>query len=258
VVVRDATGAIVRILHAPAAPGMNRVWWDLSSEPTTEARIRVPPEYASWFTVPPDGRPAPSIHRFAELVPPGRYTVTLRYAAVERTEPLVVMKDPASGGSDESIRSQAELLHRITSDIDTAAASINYLERIRSSIATARAKLGRPDLALAFRTRASAALDQLDQRTAAAERSLFQTRVTGRGQDFLRWPLRVTEQLLFLAEDVSSSDYAPTAAHAQVYAELHAELLAALGQANEIVQREVPNYNALMRTNADFRVVATP
>jgi len=192
------------------------------------------------------------------LVPPGRYTVTLRSAGVERTEPLVVVKDPASGGSDESIRVQAELLHRIRSDLDTAAASINYLERIRLSIATVRGKLGRPDLASAFRNRATAALDQLELRTAAAERSLFQTRVTGRGQDFLRWPMRVTEQLLFLAEDVSSSDYAPTAAHAQVYAELHAELLSSLASANDIVEREVPNYNALMGTQQDFRVVAAP
>jgi len=27
---------------------------------------------------------------------------------------------------------------------------------------------------------------------------------------------------------------------------------------DEIVQRDVPNYNALMRTNQDFRIVATP
>ncbi|HEY2852744.1 MAG TPA: hypothetical protein VGJ18_07870, partial [Gemmatimonadaceae bacterium] len=111
-------------------------------------------------------------------------------------------------------------------------------------IATVRGKLGRPDLAPAFRDRATAALDQLDFRTAAAERSLFQS--------------RVTEQLLFLAEDVSSSDYAPTAAHAQVYAELHAELLSSIASANDIVEREVPNYNALIGTQQDFRIVAAP
>ena len=257
-VVRDTSGTIMRVLHAPASRGVNRVWWDLFAEATTEARIRVSPEYASWFTVPPEGRPAPGIHRFSALVSPGRYMVTLRFGGVEQTKPLVIVKDPASGGSDESIRVQAKLLRRITSDIDTAAATINYLESIRLSIARVRAELVKVDPAMALRNRAKAALDQLDQRTVEAERLLFQTRVTGRGQDFLRWPMRVTEQLVFLAEDVSSSDYAPTAAQAQVYTELHAELLSGLARASEIAQRDVPSYNAVIGTHQDLRVVAAP
>jgi hypothetical protein len=86
----------------------------------------------------------------------------------------------------------------------------------------------------------------LGRRTLAVERALFQTRITGRGQDFIRWPMGLTEQLVYLAQDVAGSDDRPTAAQLAVRAELHAELVAALAAAEQVLRREVSRYNAML------------
>jgi hypothetical protein len=43
------------------------------------------------------------------------------------------------------------------------------------------------------------AADSLDIKLRVVVRKLFQTRATGRGQDVLRWPQRIAEQLEYLA-----------------------------------------------------------
>ena len=43
VTILDQTGAVVRTLSAPASAGLNRVYWDLRYEPTSEIRMRTSP-----------------------------------------------------------------------------------------------------------------------------------------------------------------------------------------------------------------------
>jgi hypothetical protein len=56
VVVKDPAGQIVRTIDVkePRA-GLNRVWWDLRGEPSTEVKPRTPPLYAGDFKMNPDG-----------------------------------------------------------------------------------------------------------------------------------------------------------------------------------------------------------
>ncbi len=73
VTVADASGATVRTFKVPAKAGLNRAWWDLRGEPTTEARIRVSPLYSPWLAVPIEGKPAPG---FGALPPSSRRAST--------------------------------------------------------------------------------------------------------------------------------------------------------------------------------------
>ncbi|MFI5208587.1 MAG: WD40/YVTN/BNR-like repeat-containing protein, partial [Gemmatimonadales bacterium] len=120
----DASGRLVRTLKQVPGAGVNRIWWDLRFEPTSEARLRTSPPYAQWFPVKPEGTPAPGVGRFAQLAPPGRYTVRLTASGQTWEQPLDVLKDPNTGAGDEDLRSQAAFVADMTADIDTTVAMI--------------------------------------------------------------------------------------------------------------------------------------
>ena len=50
--------------------------------------------------------------RVTPLAPPGTYTVTLRAAGFELVQPLEVLKDPNSGGSELEIQEQVTMARR--------------------------------------------------------------------------------------------------------------------------------------------------
>src|SRR6185503_4703781 len=70
ITISDASGTVVRTLKAPRNAGINRVWWNLRSDPTKQAKIRTSPEYAPWFSVSLEGRDAPTVGRLGVLQPP--------------------------------------------------------------------------------------------------------------------------------------------------------------------------------------------
>src|SRR5256884_9064953 len=78
-----------------AKAGINRVWWDLRSERTTQIRLRPTPLYASDVPFGPEGwRKPPARSRLAVLAAPGTYTVTLILGEAKFTQKLTVLKDP--------------------------------------------------------------------------------------------------------------------------------------------------------------------
>src|SRR5262249_53869975 len=81
--------------HADA--GINRVWWDLRGEPTTQVRLRTAHAIATEVALGPQGwRAAPGAGRISLLAPPGVYTVKLTINDQEFTHKLNVLKDPHS------------------------------------------------------------------------------------------------------------------------------------------------------------------
>ena len=67
----------------------------------------------------PEGwRAMPALGRFSVLMPPGTYTVKLSVGGREFRQPLVVRKDPNSGGSEEEIGTQVALLLDLQNDMN--------------------------------------------------------------------------------------------------------------------------------------------
>ena len=70
--ITNAAGDTVRTLRHEGKAGLNRIWWDLKDEPTTEIVMRTKPRYAPWVKlsedrtrkslVPPTVEPGPSGH----------------------------------------------------------------------------------------------------------------------------------------------------------------------------------------------------
>ncbi|MFL5580801.1 MAG: sialidase [Gemmatimonadaceae bacterium] len=252
VTIADASGAVIRTMKGPIEPGVNRVWWNLRADRSREARLRTSPEYASWLAVGPQGRTAPGVGRLSLLVPPGSYTVKLAYGGVEETRPVVVRKDPSSGGSEAEVVAQYALLRSIRADLDSAVAMLNALELVRGQLAALRtlpaADSTHPDV--------RAAADTLDRRALAAERRLFQTRITGRGQDDVRWPMRIAEQLVYLGEEIGGSDYGPTQSQREVATLLHTQLGAVAGDVARVLGADLAAFNELLRRKGLSNVVA--
>ncbi|HVE78580.1 MAG TPA: hypothetical protein VNA89_06955 [Gemmatimonadaceae bacterium] len=250
--ISDAAGAVVRTLKGPANAGLNRVWWNLRHEPTKEAKLRTSPTHASWVEVKLEGKPAPGVGRFGLLAVPGTYTVKLSGRGAEQTQALVVRKDPSSGGSEEEIRQQTELARAIAADLDSAVAMINTLEGVRGQLAALRAFVGSDSA----RADVRAAADTLEKKLVAAEERLFQTRVTGRGQDLLRWPMRAAEQLLYLAQSVTSGDIAPTTSQREVAALLQGQVRAIKGDVDRLLQTDVAGFNEMLRRKNMANIIA--
>lgn len=252
--IQDAGGKTVRSFKAPAQAGVNRVWWNLRFEQSKEARLRVSPPHAPWIRVGPEGIPAPGVGRFAMLAPPGTYTVKISAAGQELTQPLTVLRDPTTAGSESEIAAQTQTVTDIVSDLDAAVDMINTLEAVRGQLFALKTVLA-PDSAAAD-VRAQA--DSLDRKLASVEERLFQMRVTGRGQDLLRWPMRVAEQLGYLAQTVASGDFAPNAPQREVHQELKSELGAARDQFNRVINQDLAAFNTLLQQRNIQGVIARP
>jgi photosystem II stability/assembly factor-like uncharacterized protein len=235
--IEDERGATVRTLRVPSRAGVNRVWWELRGEPTRPPRLRIPPPGAPWMRSDTAARRSPGVWPYALLSPPGRYTVVVRSGDEEQRVPLVVFKDPSSGGTEETIAEQHDLLRAIVADLDSASALITAAEDARARLRAVRD----PSSSASSDLRAEA--DSLDARLLAVEERLFQPRVTGRGQDLIRWPMRLAEQLWHLASGLESSDHAPTAAQRQVHELLRGELRAASAALEPLLRHDLVRPN---------------
>ncbi len=252
--VAEASGKVVRTFQGPAKAGLNRAFWDLEYDKTKEARLHTSPAYAAHVKVGPEGIPAPGLGRFELLAPPGTYTVLLKVGDQELKQPLTVLKDPGAGGSDDDVRAQTALAADLAGDIDGVVDMINTSEKVRGQIAALKVAL-RSD---ADAKDVLAAADELDRKFASLEEELFQTRITGRGQDTLRWPARLAEQLLYLARSVGSGDFAPTASEREVHELLHAQVARLRGQLEPLLARDVPAWNARLAEKKLSGVVVKP
>jgi hypothetical protein len=252
VTVADQSGKTVRTFKGPMKAGLNRVWWDLNFEQTKEARLRTPPLYADYMKVGPEGMPAPGVGRGAILAPPGTYTVELKVGDQEYAQSLTVLKDPASGGGEEAIRTQTALLTDMFDDINQTVDAINTAETVRGQLATLRALLASDSTAADVRAQA----DSLNRKFIALEENLFQMRVTGRGQDLLRWPMKLAEQLLYLGGEIGGSDFAPTASQREVYQLLHGQVATYTGQLSQLVGQDLAAFNRTLQQRSLQGVVA--
>ena len=93
----------------------------------------------------------------------------------------------------------------------------------------------------------ASAADSLDTKIRVVERRLFNTRTTGRGQDLIRWPMRLAEQLEYLVGSVQSSDHAPTAAQREVGQLLRNQLQAIRALYDRVMSGDVAAFNAMLQ-----------
>ncbi|MGE0551854.1 MAG: WD40/YVTN/BNR-like repeat-containing protein [Gemmatimonadales bacterium] len=249
IAILDASGAEVRALKGPGKAGINRIYWDLLGERSKEARLRNSPLYAPQVRVEIEGRPSPSVGRVRMLAPPGRYTVKLAVNGVELTQQLEVRKDPNTPGSDAEIATQAQFHRELTGELNDVVEMINGLEIARAQLKA----LGAVTTDSAVKGEA----DSLAARLVAVEEDMVQLRITGRGQDLIRYPSMLAEKLVYLINDVGGTDHAPTGSQREVGAVLRQKAREARSAYDRAMREDVARFNALLRDKGLDGVIAT-
>ena len=246
----DDKGAVVRSFTGTNAAGVNRVHWDLRHEPSMEVRLQTSPLYADHIVPGPEGRVAPGTNRLSVLAAPGRYTVKLTAGGVEQSQPLVVLKDPNSGGTDAEIAQQTQMAMALKRDLDAAADAVHRIE-------SARVQIQGIVRAVDDATVRQAA-QALGQKLIDLEMNLVDLRQTGGGQDGVRFGSKLIAKLGYLATGATSSDYRPTTQHGEVQTILNTELKGHLTDLDTLLSRDLSTFNDLLKQRGIPNVLVRP
>jgi photosystem II stability/assembly factor-like uncharacterized protein len=244
--------------HTPpceAKPGINRVWWDLRSERSTQVRLKTPPLYAPDVPLGPEGwRPAPAVRRIAVLAPPGTYMVKMEAGGKEFVQKLTVLKDPHSTGSEGDIEAQTNLVAALRDQMSALGETVNEIESVRAQLANLKKELGTGETAQAIKK----AFDDLADKLASIEGNLLQLKLTGRGQDSVRWAPKVLQKISYLASQVAASaDFPPTTQQVAVQQELRQQGDKFQEEFRQVVAKDLADFNAMLRERKIPNIIVT-
>ena len=239
--IENSSGETIRTLSGTSKVGINRIHWDLRSEPSPEVRLRTKPLYADWVDLGPDGWRSGG-GQITILEPPGEYTVVLSTGTTTQSQSLTVMKDPNSEGSAADVAEQVALLRVMQADAAAAAETANEIEWVRKQL---------DDLEEFLEERGETELldasGELMGTLIAVEEKLVQLWETGTGQDQVRWPVKALGRLTYLARNVATSDFPPTDQQRAVYEILKERLEAAAEELEGLRLNTLPAFNRLLQ-----------
>jgi len=239
----DASGQTVRNLPGTGKAGINRVWWNLWGEPTTQIKLRTKPRYAAWVELDEDRTRNAPVGRITRLAPPATYTVVLDVAGQEYKQQLVVHKDPHSEGTEADIAAQTAMVRSLQEDMNTTAGLVNRIELIRRQIYDLKSLLkGRTDAGEIV-----SAVDLMDGKLIAVEEKMIQMKRSGTGQDVIRWPSKLVSRIGYLAGAVAVADFPPTDQHGEVHQILKERLQQYQGELDHILEADLPAFNQLLQ-----------
>jgi photosystem II stability/assembly factor-like uncharacterized protein len=250
--IANAQGTVVRTLNGTRNQGINRVWWDLEDNNSMAIRLRTTPLYADWVDLGP-GRVRQVNNGVSILMPPGTYTVTMEVDGRSFSQPLRVLKDPNSEGTEAEIAAQVAMLRALRVDHDSAASAINRIEWTRRQVLDLEAFLrdqggtGTNEILQASRA--------LSDKLIGVEEHLIQLRLTGTGQDGVRYPAQVSERLRYLIGSVATADFGPTDQMGEVHTVLKAELEEARRNLQAILATDLPALNQLLQARNLPRII---
>ncbi len=248
VTISNARNEVVRTFPVGGQAGLNRVAWDLRYTPTRTLAFRTDPIYGHELPRGEDDtRPAAAGNpQIAVLAPPGAYTVKLTIGGRDYTQPLTVLKDPHSGGTDADIAAQTTVLTSLRDGLNSGVDAVNQLEFMRAQVQSIQ------------RTASDTEVKQMAARVHDAlselEMNLYDLRITG-GQDGVRYAAKLLSRFNYLANGVSGSDFKPTDQHLEVAKLLGERLQTQIAQLRSTVDKDVAAFNELLRRHNAGQVV---
>jgi hypothetical protein len=249
----DASGEVVSSVGGVSrSPGLHRVNWNLRYPSSGSPRMRTKVLEHSHVPLGEDGwRPAGDGGRVSPLAPPGEYTVRLTVGDQEFTQPLTVLKDPNSAGTEAEIQEQFRVILQIRDDADATVDLINEAEVIRAQLVDLKELIRGKDGA----EQIVAAADALNVSLIDLEMGLTDLRLSG-GQDTLRWPRQLLAKLTSLAGYISGTDFVPTTQQMEVLGRLQGLLSGAQARMAAIKGTELAALNQLLLEMGIGHVIA--
>jgi photosystem II stability/assembly factor-like uncharacterized protein len=146
----DASGTVIRKMRASGHSGLNRAEWDLHYDPPRLIAMRTdaPDNSHIWEERRFRGADSRPITHWgiqeAEVGPmavPGKYTVRLTVEGKTYTQPLTLLNDPHSPGTQADLEASLKATLRIRNDIDSVSDSVNQIEWMRKQLSVVEAML---------------------------------------------------------------------------------------------------------------------
>jgi len=100
------------------------------------------------------------------------------------------------------------------------------------------------------------AADELDTKLIGVEEQLIQMKLTGTGQDGIRWPTMLIGRLRYLAGTVGVGDFPPTDQSREVQQLLEEQLQGHQAAFDALLQTDLPAFNGMLRER-DLGLVVT-
>jgi photosystem II stability/assembly factor-like uncharacterized protein len=154
--VADASGAVIRRFKGPANLGVNRTSWGLQRDA---------------FKRPPGGdTPASTTREPGIEVPPGTYTITMKFRGQEAKQTVRVLPDPRETYTAAQRQSKYDTLLRAGRLQETASAAIERIQKTRADIDAIATKLKKdepgadPDPLIKTGTTLKEKLDKMEKR----------------------------------------------------------------------------------------------
>jgi hypothetical protein len=91
------------------------------------------------------------------------------------------------------------------------------------------------------------AAEDLDKKLTDIEDNLIQRRLTGQGQDTVRWPPKLISKLTYLANGLASSDFAPTGQQGEVQVMFESQVSREIKLLQDVVKYDLENFNRMLR-----------
>jgi hypothetical protein len=154
------------------------------------------------------------------------------------TQPLIVGKDPNSGGGEEDIQAQMTVLFELRKALNDAAAAVNRAELVRSQLERL--------LAIIEDAGIRKSGEDLNRRLTELEMDLVDLRLTG-GQDGVRFGAKLISKINYLANGLASGDFRPTSQQLEVQRMLEEQLRSALGLLAGVLSKELGAFNEMLR-----------
>ncbi len=161
-------------------------------------------------------------------------------------------KDPSSSGSEADILMQTEMLFELRKDLESVAGMVNAVETVRRQLDDLSALLKDGQGTEQIRS----ACQELDKKLIDLEENLIQRRLTGRGQDGVRWPAKLVSKITYLAGGVASSDFPPTTQQREVHALLKERIRTYQRQFGELLSRDLAAFNNMLKERKIQNVIA--
>ena len=215
--------------------------------PRSSGSTRVPTEIGLnkfvWDLRYPDATQFPGMILWAgtvrgPAVVPGKYTVRLTVDGKAQSQTFLVQKDPRLTTTPQEYLSQLELELQIRDKLSKTNQAVLDIRDVRKQIND-----------LAARTKNNLVIERakaLTKNMTDVEEALYQTKNKA-NEDPLNFPIRLNNKIAGVLAALESSDSPPTASQQVVYEDLSTAINAQLRRLDEIMHRDLPEFNKLVR-----------
>jgi hypothetical protein len=194
--------------------------------------------YAEHIQVGEEGRPAPGASRISILMPPGEYTVRLTVGDESMEQPLTVLKDPNTAGTEADIADQVAFLRDIREDVVRATEAVERIEALRVQLRNVARFAEEGEVVEQARALEASLTDM--------QMNLVELRLTGQGQDGVRFAAQLLQKLGYLAGGIDGADFPPTDQQMEVKELLHDQLREILSGLEAFESGPLAEFNGLL------------